>query len=228
MALHKLSEYFYRYYGKMVIILLDEYDTPIQEAYLNGYWDEMTGFVRSMFNAAFKTNPYLERAIMTGITGVGKLIREGSANVKIVMEDLLNGKSLHTQIDEQIVFSQLNHNEYAIWSLLLAGGYLRVEKYVLDEESGKEEYELALTNKEAHIVFERLIQEWFARFTPSYNAFIKALLQGDLKAMNAYMNKVALATFSYFDTAKKPSEESEPERFYHGFAFKGKKVLIGS
>lgn len=263
MALHKLSEYFYRYYGKKVIILLDEYDTPIQEAYLNGYWDEMTGFVRSMFNAAFKTNPYLERAIMTGITRVGKesvfsdlnnlevitttsekyeecfgftqaevsqalseygladtesrvknwydgfrfgsrkdiynpwsiinyldkrkfaaywantssnslvgkLIREGSVNVKIVMEDLLNGKSLHTQIDEQIVFSQLNHNEYAIWSLLLAGGYLRVEKYVLDEESGKEEYELALTNKEVHIVFERLIQEWFARFTPSYNAF---------------------------------------------------------
>ncbi len=55
-----------------MIILLDEYDTPMQEAYVNGFWDELVLFTRSMFNAAFKTNPYLERAIMTGITGVSK------------------------------------------------------------------------------------------------------------------------------------------------------------
>ena len=54
-------------------------------------------------------------------------------------------------------------------------------------------------------------------FTPAYNHFIKALLAGDKKSMNAYMNRVTLATFSYFDTGKKPSEEREPERFYHGF-----------
>ena len=59
-----------RYYGKKVIILLDEYDTPMQEAYAQGYWDEFTTFLRSLFNATFKTNPYLERAIMTGITRV--------------------------------------------------------------------------------------------------------------------------------------------------------------
>ena len=69
-SLRNLSEWMERYYGKKVIILLDEYDTPMQEAYVQGYLDEFTTFVRSLFNATFKTNPYLERAIMTGITRV--------------------------------------------------------------------------------------------------------------------------------------------------------------
>ena len=71
-ALNNLSNYLSRYYGKKVIILLDEYDTPMQEAYVNGYWEKLVGFTRSLFNATFKTNPYLERAIMTGITRVSK------------------------------------------------------------------------------------------------------------------------------------------------------------
>ena len=60
------------YYGKKVLIFLDEYDTPMQEAYVNEYWDELASFIRNMFNAAFKANPYLERAVMTGITRIGK------------------------------------------------------------------------------------------------------------------------------------------------------------
>lgn len=58
--------------ARMGIILLDEYDTPLQEAYLGGYWDEMSAFIRSLFNAAFKTNPSMERGILTGITRVSK------------------------------------------------------------------------------------------------------------------------------------------------------------
>ena len=72
LALNQLSEYLSRYYQKKVIILLDEYDTPMQEAYVHGYWEEIVAFTRSMFNSAFKTNPWLERAIMTGITRVSK------------------------------------------------------------------------------------------------------------------------------------------------------------
>lgn len=72
LAFYQLSDFLYRYYGKKVIILLDEYDTPMQEAYVNGYWDEIVGFTKSLFNATFKTNPYLERAVMTGITRVSK------------------------------------------------------------------------------------------------------------------------------------------------------------
>ena len=71
-AIHKMADFLSRYYGKKVIILLDEYDTPMQEAYVNGFWDDMVSFTRNMFNAAFKTNPYLERAVMTGITRVSK------------------------------------------------------------------------------------------------------------------------------------------------------------
>lgn len=253
-SLKTLSNYLMRYYGKKVIILLDEYDTPMQEAYVHGYWGELVPFMRKLFNATFKTNPYMERAIMTGITRiskesifsdlnnptvvtttsdlyadcfgftqqevwaalkeygledkkalvsewydgftfgektdiynpwsitnylkyrkfstywantssndlVGKLIREGSADVKIIMEDLLNGKVLHRQIDEQIIFEQLDYDESAIWSLLLACGYLKLISYHMDEERGTEDYELAITNKEVWIMFHKMIEGWFA------------------------------------------------------------------
>ncbi|MCR2050029.1 ATP-binding protein [Acetatifactor muris] len=307
-ALYQMSDYLYRYYGKKVIILLDEYDTPMQEAYVGGFWDEIVAFVRSLFNSTFKTNPWLERGIMTGITRiskesvfsdlnnlkvvtstsdeyaasfgfteeevaaaleeyglsekkeqvkhwydgfifgeykdiynpwsilnfldtgkfttywantssnglVGKLIREGDPEVKIIMEDLLQGKSFHAMIDEQIIFSQLAHNTNAIWSLFLASGYLKGESVMFDER-GNADYELRLTNWEVQMMFERMIDGWFAEYTSDYNVFVKALLLGDRKAMNNYMNRIALATFSYFDSGNKPSEKAEPERFYHGF-----------
>lgn len=308
-SLNALSDYLMRYYGKKVIILLDEYDTPLQEAYVHGYWDELASFIRSLFNATFKTTSFLERAIMTGITRVskesifsdlnnpevvtttsekyetsfgftqeevwdalkeyglydnreqvqawydgftfgtktdiynpwsiinyldkrkfsaywantssnsliGKLIREGSSNTKMSMEDLLFGKTLYTEIDEQIAFNQLDYDETAVWSLLLACGYLRLVNRHIDEEWGTEKFELTITNKEVRLTFRRLITGWFSKFTPAYNDFIKALLAGDRKAMNTYMNRVALTTFSYFDTGKHPSKEAEPERFFHGF-----------
>ena len=309
MAVQKLSEFLFRHYGKRVIILLDEYDTPLQEAYVGGYWEELVSFIRNLFNATFKSNPYVERALLTGITRVskesifsdlnnlavvtttstqymdsfgfteqevwavleeyglsgqkekvkqwydgftfgtrqdiynpwsiinylktkrfspywantssnslaGKLIREGSTKVKTIMEDLLEGKTLHTEIDEQIIFNQLDASESAIWSLLLASGYLRVENYAFLEEWGREEYDLVLTNKEVRVMFEKMIRGWFAGNGSVYNEFVEALLRGNKKEMNIYMNKVSLATFSFFDTGKKPSEAAEPERFYHGF-----------
>jgi len=308
-SLNALSDYLMRYYGKKVIILLDEYDTPMQEAYIHGFWDELVLFIRSLFNAAFKTNPFLERAIMTGITRVSKesvfselnnlevvtttsekyaasfgftqdevweslkeyglyekrgqvkawydgftfgtrtdiynpwsiinylnkqkfsaywantssngliskLIREGSADIKIILSDLLKGRTFRAQIDEQIIFSQLDYDGNAVFSLLLACGYLRLVDCQLDEEWGTEELELAITNKEVRSMFKRMIDGWFSHFTPAYNDFIKALLSDDRKAMNIYMNRVAFTTFSYFDTGKHPSGETEPERFYHGF-----------
>lgn len=153
----------------------------------------------------------------SGNSLVGKLIREGDPEVKTIMEDLLNGKVLRTKLDEQIIFSQLGNKLSAVWSLLLASGYLKVMNYHLDPEIGKPNYELALTNMEVRLMFEDMIENWFAEYTPAYNEFIKALLLGNKKAMNTYMNRVALATFSYFDTGKNPSGEAEPERFYHGF-----------
>jgi len=308
-SLKNLSGYLAGYYGKKVIILLDEYDTPLQEAWVYGYWKEMTEFIRGLFNSTFKTNPHLERAVMTGITRVSKesifsdlnnleivtttsekyedsfgfteeevwaalqecglyenrmavkdwydgftfgkrkdiynpwsiinyldkkrlstywantssnglvdkLIREGSADIKISMENLLKGGHLYKEVDEQIIFEQLDADENAIWSLFLAGGYLKAENYEFNEDTGADLYELALTNKEVQIMFQKMIRKWFTRSGTVYNGFIRALLQDDIKSMNAYMNRVALATFSYFDSGRNPSMETQPERFYHGF-----------
>lgn len=308
MALHKMSDFLSRYYKKKVIILLDEYDTPMQEAYVEGYWEQLVSFTRSLFNASFKTNPFLERALMTGITRVsrgsvfsdlnnlvvitttskayadsfgfteeevftalkeygleekrqevknwydgftfgevhdiynpwsilnylktgrmspywantssnrfiGALVRESGRNLKIKFEDLLKGKEIYTTLDEQIVFSQLQSSATAIWSMLLASGYLKVTKHEIDERTGRDYYHLALTNREVQLMFESIIQDWFADVTEDYNDFIIALLQGNVSAMNQYMNQVTKAMFSYFDTGKRVSD-AEPERFYHGF-----------
>ncbi len=129
---------------------------------------------------------------------------------------------MFTVLDEQIVYNQLDNDEEAVWSLLLASGYLKVVSHESYEDNdltydfSEPKYELTLTNLEVKRMFRTMIRGWFGKEKSNYNAFIKALLFGDVKAMNVYMNKVAMSMFSYFDTGKNPSGE-EPERFYHGF-----------
>ncbi len=307
-AIHRLSKFLCRYFEKKVIILLDEYDTPMQEAYVHGFWEEMVAFTRSLFHSTFKTNPWLGRAVMTGISRVskesifsdlnnlevvtttsdkyadsfgfteeevftaleecglekekeqvkywydgfifgniqdiynpwsilnflnkkkygaywantsanslvGKVIREGSWGLKLYFERLLNGERLKCPIDEQIVFSQLDNNEMAVWSLLVASGYLKVldmERPEQIETCREPMYELALVNHETQRMFYSMVRGWFAREESNYNDFIQALLLGDVDAMNVYMDRVAMKTFSYFGTGG----GAEPERFYHGF-----------
>ena len=315
-ALQRLSAYLYRYYGRKVIILLDEYDTPMQEAYVNGYWKEMVSFTRNLFNNTFKTNPSLERAVMTGVTNLsgekfakqtsngsalaetmfsdlnnlkvitmtsnsyatcfgftekevfdamdefdmvnkeevkswydgfiigdirdiynpwsvinfldtrelrpywantssnalaGRLIRRGDKDIKMQFEDLLQGKTITGRVNEEIIFNQLDGSSQAVWSLLLAAGYLKIIAV-----HGKE-YEFSLTNYEVQQSFENMVLDWFAERGSCYNDFVKALLRDDLKEMNAYMNRMALSLFSSFDGGNHPLDETNPERFYHGF-----------
>ena len=298
-----------QYYGKKVIILLDEYDTPMHEAFAGGYWAELSGFMRQFFNATFKTNENLERALMTGITRVAKesifsdlnhlvivtvqsddyadafgfteqevfaamdeygladkaivkqwydgftigshhdiynpwsiinyldrkgrlecywaissgnglvsqLLQSGSAELKKQFEVLLQGNSLEAEIEDQVVFADLNDSISSVWSLFLASGYLTGEKIKLLEE-GHFLCRLRITNRETRIMFERLVSRWFRRRGEEYyNEFIRYMLQGNVQAMNDYMNRIALYTFSSFDAGRHPSEETEPERFYHGF-----------
>ena len=315
-SLNLLSALLEKKTGKKVLIFLDEYDTPLQEAYLGGYWNEMVSFIRSLFNATFKTNPSLGRAVMTGVTRVSKesifsdlnnltvitttsddyadafgfteeevfasldeqgfseedkklvkswydgftfgtkkdiynpwsitnylklkklgpywantssnglidrLVRTGDADVKMTMERLLNGESLDVRIDEQIVFDMLDKNRDAIWSLMVASGYLKVlnvaypEQTDIDEMMNVQEpvYTLGITNLETKAMFVRLIRGWFNN-TGDYGNFVSCMLSGDVVNMNRFMNRVALNSFSYFDTGKTPSDEA-PERFYHGF-----------
>ncbi len=309
-SLKTLSNYLMQHYGKKVIILLDEYDTPMQEAYVSGYWEELVAFTRSLFGTTFKTNPFMERALMTGITRVSKesmfsdlnnlkvvtvttekyadcfgfteeevftaldefglsdqkqqvkdwydgftfgnrkdiynpwsiinflderkvgaywvntssnrlaskLLRESTPEIKQTFEELLCGKTLKTELDEQIVYHQLSTKKNAIWSLLLASGYLKVKSYkayMAEYGEWRQDYELELTNFEVKIMFREMVRDWFDGPSSNYNDFIKALLLGDVEAMNVYMNRVAQEMFSYFDTGRNPY--SEPERFYHGF-----------
>ena len=306
-SLNKLCVFMYKYYGKKVIIILDEYDTPMQEAYMNGYWDELVALTRSLFNSTFKTNPYLERGIMTGITRVSKesifsdlnnlkvvtttsreyatsfgftekevfdaldevnmsnekaavkewydgftfgdvkdiynpwsiinylqtgkidsywtdsssngivnkLIKTGTPDVKEAMAVLISGGVIEKKIDEQIVFDQLDKNEDAIWSLLLASGYLCIESYKEVGRLKRKIYGLKLTNLEVERMFEVMIEQWFGEEKFNYNNFVKSLLNGDSESMNEYMNRVTRGVISYFDTGKTPSDE-ESERFYHG------------
>ncbi len=71
-AVRSMAGFMERYFGEKVIILLDEYDTPMQEAWLYGYWDDAVRFFSSFFNATFKTNSALERGLLTGITRIAK------------------------------------------------------------------------------------------------------------------------------------------------------------
>lgn len=111
LALHNLSKYLSRYYGKKVIILLDEYDTPMQEAYVGGYWDELVVFTRSLFNSTFKTNPWLDRAIMTGITRVSKESIFSDLNNLEVVTTTSNKYATSFGFTEEEVFDALEECE---------------------------------------------------------------------------------------------------------------------
>ena len=317
-SLRTLSNYLMRHYGKKVIILLDEYDTPMQEAYVGGYWEELVTFTRGLFNATFKTNPYLERALMTGITRVSResmfsdlnnlkvvtttsekyadcfgftegevlgaleeyglaaqgqqvrdwydgftfggrqdiynpwsiinflderkvgaywantssnrlassLLREGSPDMKKAFECLLRGEGIKVAIDEQVVYDQLSTSDGAVWSLLLASGYLKVKNYrtyATEDGDWRQDYELELTNFEVRAMFRNMVRGWFDGQASDYNDFLRALLLGDVEAMNLYMNRVTQEMFSFFDTGSAVpgqaggASENAPERFYHGF-----------
>lgn len=308
-AIQDLCSYLSRYYKKKVIVILDEYDTPMQEAYIHGYWDEFTAFMRSLFNATFKTNPCLERAVMTGITRVSKesifsdlnnlavvtttsdrystafgftqeevfkslddmglgerrddvkrwydgfvfgehrdiynpwsitnflkekklrpywastssnglvsrLIQTAPPDIKQMMEDLISGREIVVNFDEQIVFSQLGKNKNAIWSILMASGYLKPDKVEYKGELLEPWYHLSITNLETVSMFSNMFKGWFNNDSSNYGEFVQALLKGRLREMNIYMNDVALSTFSYFDVGTQPSERTQPERFFHGF-----------
>ena len=148
---------------------------------------------------------------------VSNLIRQSPAKIKSEMEDLLQGRTICTDLDEQVIFEQLGRKRGAIWSLLLASGYLKVQNIDYRGITLEPWYTLDITNIETLSMFMTMFRGWFKNKDANYNDFVKALLKGSLKEMNIYMNDVALATFSSFDTGKKPSEKSQPERFYHGF-----------
>ncbi len=301
-SINRLCYYMSKCYEDKVIIFLDEYDTPLQEAYVNGYWNEMSGLIRNLFNNTLKTNKYLSRAILTGITRVskesmfsdlnnlklctmssekyqeyfgfsedevfesmneygytnkdevkqwydgftigtehdmynpwsiinfldsgklepywsntssnslaGKLIKEGSKEIKSDFQILIEGGTITKKIDTEMVFSRLSSDEDAVWSLLVSSGYMKP----ISQNGTKTE--ITITNYEVRQMFEGLVEEWFGMERSEYNDFIRALLKGNVREMNKTMNELTLSMFSSFDAGNRPSERLRPERFYHGF-----------
>ena len=302
MSINYLCKFMSQIYTEKPIILLDEYDTPLQEAYIYGYWEEMSYFMRLFFNNTLKTNEYFSRAILTGITRVskeslfsdlnnlelctmmsskyckyfgftedevfeamdkfgytnkdevkswydgftigdekdvynpwsiinfldkgvlkpywsntssnglaGKLIMQGDEEVKSDFEDLLNGKTIKKKLDEDIVFSQLDEDINAVWSLLSASGYLKISSVTLDI------YELEIVNHEVMLMFNNMVSRWFTSKPVKYNKLIETLLNGEIEDLNEYMNDLTISIISSFDTGKDTNEKQLPERFYHGF-----------
>ncbi len=301
-CLNNFSSWLNRYYGKKVVILIDEYDTPMQEAYVNGYWDELVGFMRNMFNSTLKTNPYLGKALLTGITRVSreslfsdlnnlnivttsgeqyadsfgftenevfralddygygaekekvkewydgfrfgniediynpwsiisflkkgkyepywantssnslvsKLVREGDVEIKKSFEELLKGGSVKSEIDEQLVFGEMDGNKKAVWSLLYASGYLKPTGKA--DIGGVTEYDLKLTNYEVMVSFSILVKRWFENAGHNYSYFVKALLEGNIDDMMDTMSEICEDMISTFDGSGKAA----PENFYHG------------
>jgi len=217
-SLERLSDFLMRYTGKKVYILLDEYDTPLQEAYSSGYWEELASFISSLFENTFKENKALNRAILTGITRVAKesifsglnnleivtitdekyakcfgfteeetfkaldmygladkkeevkkyydgfimggkeeiynpwsvinyldkkecrtywantssntliniAIKQADSDIKQKFEELIKGNEIEANVDTEVVFKQLDNKKDAIWSLMVASGYLKV------------------------------------------------------------------------------------------------------
>ncbi|MBQ7457111.1 MAG: AAA family ATPase [Desulfovibrio sp.] len=298
-SIHYLSEFLTYRYKRNPIILLDEYDAPLQNAWVYGFWKELVDFLRGFFNSTFKTNPFLERGLITGVTRLAKesifsdmnnlkvvttttncytdcfgfteeevflamneyglqekedvkkwydgfifgkqkniynpwsileylsekkfstywadtssnelvsqLVAQSDEEVKDHMFTLLKGEPIITKIDEQIVFSQLYDRQDAIWSFLMASGYLKP----LSNDNDTGEYKVAVTNYEVLQILKRLISSWFNNYSVNAEKFRRALLIDDIVYMNKFLRKIAINTFSFFDTSG-----DEPERFYHAF-----------
>ena len=298
-AVQNLSRFLVRQHYAKPLILLDEYDSPLEMAWLHGFWDELVAFMRGFFNATFKSNPYAGRCLMTGITRVsreslfsdmnnldvvsttsdryadcfgftedevflamdeygltekrkvkqwydgfifgkqssmynpwsivnylknrkfadywakssshtllGQLIGQSGEEIKQETAALLGGESIRVIVDEDIVFSHVYTVSGALWSLLMAAGYVKSLACNLETH----EYTIALTNYEVFLIFKEMIANWFSNQKINPGKFRESLLSNNLYYMNESLRTIAENTFSFFDTSKK-----EPERFYHAF-----------
>ena len=308
-SLHFLSLWLYLTHGKKVFIFMDEYDTPIQTAWINHYYEDAIEVMRDLFSETFKDNGWMERAVITGITRIAKeslfsemnnlvvcsmvcggydrafgftkeemdgileeyeltskkalvqswydgftigeetgiynpwsivnylsnrnrppqdywaqsggvglidhLVRRGSVSLKKGFELLLGGDMIKREISEDLIFPMLDVDENAVWSLLVAAGYVRPE--VGESGPASSETGLCLTNYETKLSLSKMVKAWFNTRTGNHmNAFAGALLADDLWEMNEAMQQVVLNSASSFDSGLKPSAGTvQPENFFH-------------
>ena len=304
-SLSLLSKLLSQKYNQQVVILIDEYDTPIHASYLHGYYNEFIEFIRNLLSGAFKDNDFLYRGVITGILRVSResifsglnniatytisdtrysnrfgftvnetkqiladfglsnkyndvsdsyngykigeetifnpwsilnfidnpqhellpywantssnellkhLINISSLNFKKSLEAWLNGESIRTQIDSNIVFSEIEKNDKNIYSLLFFSGYLKC----VNRELINKTYhcDLTIPNKEVHYIFRNIISSWLNESfrDDRLRVLLNALIDGEIKLFERLFSEFVLETLSFYDVNKK-----NEEAVYHAF-----------
>ena len=304
-SIRTLSDILAKYYEKNVIILIDEYDVPLENAYHEGFYDDMTNLIRSCFESALKTNPSLEFAVLTGclrvsresiFTGlnnlktysitknkfsqyfgftreemkeilqtfsleqyagtiakwydgyrfglteiynpwsvlncidsylqndmvacepywsntssnriVKRLIEESNERTKSMVEELINGTPIHTQIFEDVTYGTIDVNQDYIWSFLLFTGYLKI---ISCETIGDETYyDMVIPNVEIKSIYKNTIRSWFVDHInrDSRTDILESVIHADAEKLEDLLCTWLTNTISCFD---------EQENYYHGF-----------
>ena len=304
-AVKLLSKCLQKVYQKSVIILIDEYDVPLENAYHEGFYDDMTNLIRSCFESALKTNPSLEFAVLTGclrvsresiFTGlnnlktysitknkfsqyfgftqeemqeilqtfsleqyaetiakwydgyrfglteiynpwsvlncidsylqndmvacepywsntssnriVKQLIEESNERTKSMVEELINGTPIHTQIFEDVTYGTIDVNQDYIWSFLLFTGYLKI---ISCETIGDETYyDMVIPNVEIKSIYKNTIRSWFIDHInrDSRTDILESVIHADAEKLEDLLCTWLTNTISCFD---------EQENYYHGF-----------
>jgi len=299
-----LTELLYNHYQKNVVVLIDEYDTPISASYHNNYYEKLISFMRSLLGAVLKDNYFLERGVVTGIMRIAKesifsglnnlsigsvtdnffqdkfgftplevqtmltqynmtdkeqdiknwyngytfgtqiiynpwsilnciqrdgeldlywantsdnalvrkLIARGGISVKKELEKILSSQSTPQEIDEGVVFPGIEHNDRAIWSILLYTGYLtnikkeKVNKIMM--------YDLAIPNEEIGLLYTRLIRDiWESTLsTDKIRTLLEAFTEGDTETFADILQEFIFKSMSLFDFSPE-----DPEQSYHLF-----------
>ena len=304
-AIGFLSNCLKKAYQQNVIILIDEYDVPLENAYHEGFYDDMTNLIRSCFESALKTNPSLEFAVLTGclrvsresiFTGlnnlktysitknkfsqyfgftqeemqeilqtfsleqyaetiakwydgyrfglteiynpwsvlncidsylqndmvacepywsntssnriVKRLIEESNERTKSMVEELINGTPIHTQIFEDVTYGTIDVNQDYIWSFLLFTGYLKI---ISCETVGDETYyDMVIPNVEIKSIYKNTIRSWFIDHInrDSRTDILESVIHADAEKLEDLLCTWLTNTISCFD---------EQENYYHGF-----------
>ena len=304
-SLKNLSSYLEKYHNKKVMLLIDEYDTPIQAGYVEKYYDKIIGFMRGLLCGVLKDNTSLKKGIFTGILRVAKesifsgmnnlevstivsnqfddkfglleeeveqmlkefgipekmvnvkkwyngykfgksfvynpwsiinyvkkhdeglkpywvntssndvirqMITRSSEAVKKELGELIEGKSIIKQVNENIVFGDIEKSSNTIWNFLLFSGYLKAENIKMVEEVMC--CDLSIPNKEVLYLYKEIIMDWFNEsiYSDKLETMLRALTTGDTELFEDIFSEFVMKTFSYFD----PSGEA-PENIYHAF-----------
>ncbi len=321
-SLRDLTSYLAQYYNTNPIVLLDEYDVPMQNGFKNNYYNKAAQFIRGFIGDGLKGNDFLNFAVITGCMRVTKesiftglnnprvctllddaysdkfgllerevkvllkeceaatcqqvcmeeirawyngfssgphtiynpwsiisfidkkckfdsywintssndiiknLIKNSNEDVKEEISQLLQGKTIDKQVDENIVFADLGKKEPALWNFLLFSGYLSFKNLRL--VGTHRHADLFIPNKEIISIYESTILGWFSSTEIRYNAMLEHLVNGDISKFTELFEEFVITSFGFFDLADRKAENQEPENFYHAFVLGILATLAGT